>query len=450
MAESLSRRGVLGAGALVAGAIPGLVMGSSLPAASWRKVLGANDRIRIGVIGTGGQGTYHVDDFAKIQKAGKENIEITRVCDVYRKRLDRAVKLIGGGADSGTMEYERIIEDKNVDAVLIATPDHWHTKMAIEAMRANKAVYCEKPLSLTIEQAIECRNVQRETKVAFQVGPQGTSEDRWWKARDLIQKGRIGRLVWSQGAYCRNSREGQFNWAIDKAAGPSSPKESPNYIDWDRWLGHQWGLAPKIDYNADHFFRFRKYYAYNGGVATDLMFHRLAPLLIAANGPEGQYPYKVSASGGRFIENDGRDIGDTMLLTIDYRNPDHTVLLVSVMVNDVGVPDIVRGQYGQMEPDGDGWRLKGQGAWTAEFLKANADLLKEKSEEDMSKGVRISSEPRRNLKENWFDTIRGTSKAFCNIELGTAAMVAIKMGVESFRQNKTFLWDAKAEKVVQA
>lgn len=449
MSEGMSRRGVLGA-AMAAGALPAMGFGSSLGAASWRKISGANDRIRIGVIGTGGQGTYHVNDFAAIQKLGKENIEITHVCDVYRKRLDNAVKIIGGNSNSGTMEYERLIENKDIDAVLIATPDHWHTKIAIEAMRAGKAVYCEKPLSLTIEQALECRNVQRETKAVFQVGPQGTSEDRWWKAQDLIRKGRIGKVVWSQGAYCRNSREGQFNWAIDKSAGPNAAKDSADFIDWDRWLGHKWGLAPKIDYNADHFFRFRKYYAYNGGVATDLMYHRLAPLLIAVAGPDGQYPYKVQTAGGRYVENDGRDIGDTMLLTVDYRNPDHTVLLVSVMINDIGVPDLVRGQFGQMEPDGDGWKLTGQNAWAAEFIKNNADLMKDAKKDEASKGVKIASGARRNLKENWFDAIRGKDKPHCGIELGCATMVAIKMGVESFRQNKTLMWDAKAEKVVQA
>ncbi len=440
----LTRRGFVRSTAALAAA-------SSLPASSWARLAGANERIRIGVIGTGGGiGLHHVRELAKIQREARENIEITHVCDVYRRRLSQAVREIGGSESSGVIEYERLLDNKDLDAVLIATPDHWHTKMAIDAMQAGKDVYCEKPLSLTIEQAIECRNVQRKTGRILQVGPQGTSEDRWWKAREAIAAGRIGPPIWSQGSYCRNSREGQFNWAIDPDAGPQNPPGADGYIDWDRWLGHQWGLAPKIPWNPDHFFRFRKYYAYNGGVATDLMYHRLAPLLLAIAGPDGQYPYRVSASGGRYIENDGRDIGDTMLLTVDYREPvAHTVLLISVMVNDVGVADVIRGQHGQMEPDKDGWRLTGQRAWAEEFLKANADLIKERKE-GQSHSVTLPAGPRRNHKENWFDAIRGKAKVHCNIELGCSTMVAIKMGVESFRQNKTFLWDAKAEKVVTA
>src|ERR1043166_3435792 len=145
-------------------------LAASLPALSWGRILGANDRLNIGVIGTGGQGTYHVDNFMGI--SSKENLMVTRVCDVYRRRLNNAISKIKGNDASGTMEYERILDDKDINAVLIATPDHWHTKIAIEAMQAGKDVYCEKPLSLTVEQAIECRNAVHRTKKLQQVGPQ--------------------------------------------------------------------------------------------------------------------------------------------------------------------------------------------------------------------------------------------------------------------------------------
>ncbi|MBL8962919.1 MAG: Gfo/Idh/MocA family oxidoreductase [Phycisphaeraceae bacterium] len=425
----------------------------AMPALSWGRIMGSNDRITIGVIGTGGMGTVHVEDFLKIQKSGTENIEVIRVCDVYRRRLNNAVRLIGGSESSGSMEYERVIDDRDVSAVLIATPDHWHTKMAIEAMDAGKDVYCEKPLSLTIEQAIECRDAVRRTGRVLQVGPQGTSEDRWWKAREIIGSGKIGRVVWSQGAYCRNSREGQFNWRIDPDAGPSSPSGGDGYIDWDRWLGHRWGLAPKIEWNADHFFRFRKYYAYNGGVATDLMYHRLAPLLIAIAGPNGQYPRRVSASGGLYIENDGRDIGDTMILNVDYDAPyegasGHTVTLASVMVNDVGLEDAIRGQYGTLRPRGGGWSLTEQSAWAKEFRAANAQAGISSEAKPGEASLEIASGSRRNHKENWFDAIRGKAQPHCNIELGCATMVAIKMGVESFRRSQTLVWDARKEAAV--
>ncbi len=418
-----------------------------------RRVIGANDRINIGVIGTGGQGTYHVDNFMGM--AGKENIVVSKVCDVYRRRLNNAISKIKGGEGSGTMEYERILDDKSIDAVLIATPDHWHTKIAIEAMEAGKDVYVEKPLSLTIEQAIACREAVKRTKRVLQVGPQGTSEDRWWKAGEAIRAGRIGKPVWSQAGYCRNSREGQFNWHIDPDASPSA--KGDGYVDWDRWLGHKHGLAQNIAWNPDHFFRFRKYWAYNGGVATDLMYHRLAPLLIALKGADGEYPTRVVAAGGQYIEKDGRDIPDSFLLMIDYPS-EHTIVLASVMTNDVALGDMIRGQRGTMEPKGSGWVVKEQGTWAAEFRKSNKDLIKtlteknDKGEErplgDGRASFDLPAGASRGHVENWLDGIRGKDKLHCNIDLGCSVMVAIKMGVESYRQQKMMKWDAKAERAV--
>lgn len=447
----VSRRAFLKA----SGAAVGLSM---LPAASWARVLGANERIKIGVVGVGGQGSSHVQAIVKSSPA--DNVLCTHVCDVYRKRLNAAIQLIGGEESSGTMEYERLIENKDLDAILIATPDHWHTKIAIEAMEAGKDVFCEKPLSLTVEQAIECRNAVKRTKRVLQVGPQGTSEDRWWKAREAIAAGRIGKVVWSQAAYCRNSRTGQFNWTIDPSAGPSG--QGDDYVDWDRWLGHRWGLAPKIDWNADHFFRFRKYWAYNGGVATDLMYHRLAPLLIAITGRDGEYPLRVTAAGGQYIEKDGRDIGDTLLLMIDYPS-EHTIVLASVMVNDVGLEDVIRGQYGTMRPatvnNTAGWKFSEQRVWAKEFRAANKDYVEEmvmtdekgrevpkpahgKAEFEMEGGTA------RSHFQNFLDAIRSEAPLNCNIDLGCSTMVAIKMGVEAYRQKKVMSWDATGEKVV--
>lgn len=431
-----------------------LTAAAAFPASSWARILGSNDRINIGVIGTGGMGTVHVESLVK--KSAAENIAVTRVCDVYRKRLNRAVSIIKGDQNSGSIEYERILDDKSVNAVLIATPDHWHTKIAIEAMEAGKDVYVEKPLSLTIEQAIACRDAVKRTGRVLQVGPQGTSEARWRVGREAIKAGRIGKPVWSQAGYCRNSRNGQFNWDIDKDAGPSGSGD--NYIDWDRWLGHKHGLAPSIPYNADHFFRFRKYWAYNGGVATDLMYHRLAPLLIAITGENGEYPTRVVAAGGQYIEKDGRDIPDSFMLMIDYPS-EHTIVLVSVMTNDVPLGDMIRGQHGTMEPAGNGWSFKEQGVWAPEFRKANADKItvkkikddKGKEKEDPSPGnatFTLDAKDGRDHEDNWLDAIRGKAKVNCNIDLGCSTMVAIKLGVESFRQQKMMKWDPKAEKAI--
>src|SRR5262245_1209835 len=224
MNSGLSRRRFIQSMAATAGAA------YLMPAASWARVRGSADRLVFGIIGTGGQGSHHVRDL--VGRGERDNVVVKKVCDVYRRRLNKNISTIKGDEKSGTMEYREVLDDKDINAVVIATPDHWHTKIAIEAMEAGKDVYCEKPLSLTVEQAIQCRNAVKRTGRTLQVGPQGTSDPSTWAAREAIGKGRIGKVVWSQSAYCRNSTEGQFNWHIDPDAGPQNDHGAEGYVDW--------------------------------------------------------------------------------------------------------------------------------------------------------------------------------------------------------------------------
>jgi len=402
-----------------------------LPSLSFARILGSNERLNVAFIGTGGMGTSHASNLAK--RIESENVNITHVCDVYRKRLIAAAKITGGVP---TMEYREILDSNDVDAVVIATPDHWHTKIAIEAMESGKDVYCEKPLSHTIEQALECRDAVHRTGRILQVGPQGTSSGTTWAAQDAIKNDRIGKISWSQASYCRNSRGGQFNWPIDGDAGPHQAKDRDGYVWWDRWLGHEWKLAPKIDWNADHFFRFRKYLVYNGGLATDLLYHRLAPFLRAIEGSNGAYPSRVVASGGIYLEKDERDIPDTFLMVADYPN-EHSIVLASVMTNDVGLPTIIRGQHGTMFLD-DGPKLVGQGTWAEEFKAKNGGVME----------AILERPPRRDHMGNFFDAIRNGDELACNVNLGCATMVGIKMAVDALQQDKVLRWNEQNEKVV--
>jgi predicted dehydrogenase len=393
-------------------------------------VIGANDRIHFGVIGCGGMGTGHLSSL--VRKGADENIDVLAVSDVYQRRLTRAKGICKG---EGHIDYRRLLERKEVDAVLIATPDHWHAKIAMDAMDTGKHVYVEKPMTHTVEQAIALRDAVKRTGRTLQVGPNGTSNDSYWKGREAIEAGRIGPVTWAHASYNRNARTCLFNehQKIDPTAGPDRSGE--DYIDWDMWLGHQWGLAPRIPWNAEHFFRFRKYFPYNGGVATDLLYHKLAPLLLTIVGPNGEYPLRVNANGGLYIEKDGRDIPDTFLMTADFPSQ-WSIFLVSTLTNDAGIPDRVYGKYGTME-------LGGEPA-----LRYNGDFKEEfKARNDGREEVKIPIEPRRDLEGNFIDVLRGKSALHCNVDLGAATMVAIKMAVESYRQSRTMLWDSTAETV---
>ncbi len=419
MADDLTRR------AFVAAAATGVL------ALSTNRAYGANGRIRMAVIGCGGMGTGHVGSLVK--RTEKDNVQVVGVCDVYQKRIERAKKIASA---EGYSDYRKILDRKDVDAVLIATPDHWHGKITIEAMEAGKNVYCEKPMTHTVEQAIAVRDAARRLKKILQVGPNATASDGYWQASEAIKAGRIGKVTWAQGSYNRNARDCLFNThqKIDPTAGPD--KAGEDHIDWDMWLGHKYGLAPKIDWNPEHFFRFRKYWPYNGGVATDLLYHKLAPLLIALAGPNGAYPSRVTGSGGLYVEKDGRDIPDVFMMTADYPQ-EFSVFLVSTLTNDTQIPDRIYGKHGTMEIGGE------------PLLKFNGDFKPEfQAKNDGKDEVKIPIKPRADMVGNFLDVIRGNGQLNCNVELGTATMVAIKLAVESYRQRKVMNWDAKTEKVV--
>lgn len=395
--------------------------------------IGANDRIRFAVIGCGGMGTGHLNSLVK--RSSADNIEVAAVSDVYQRRLTRAKKIC---QQEGYLDYRRVLDRKDIDAVLIATPDHWHAKISIEALESGKHVYVEKPMTHTVEQALQLRNTVRRTGKVLQVGPNGTANDSYWKAHDAIKAGRIGKVTWAQGSYNRNARICLFNdhQKIDPTAGPDRAGE--DFVDWDMWLGHQWNLAPKIPWNPEHFFRFRKYWPYNGGVATDLLYHKLAPLLIAISGPNGEPPLRVNANGGLYIEKDGRDIPDTFLMTADYPS-DWSLFLVSTLTNDAGLSDRIYGKFGTIDLGGEP-HLRVNGPYAEEFKALN----------DGKEEARIAIQARRDLEGNFIDVLRGKDKLACNVELGAATMIAIKLAVESYRQRKTMIWDAQKEQVVTA
>jgi predicted dehydrogenase len=421
---SLSRRTFLKSSALAAGAL-------ALPASSYSAIVGANDRIGIAVIGCGGMGTGHLQSLVK--RGETDNLKVVAVSDVYQRRLTRATAICHG---DGYPDYRKLLDREDLDAVLIATPDHWHAKISIDAMAAGKHVYVEKPMTHTVEQALQLRDAVMRSGKVLQVGPNGTANDSYWVAHEAIQAGRIGKVTWAHASYNRNARHCLFNehQKIDPTAAPD--KSGEDHIDWDMWLGWKWGLAPKIPWNPEHFFRFRKYWPYNGGVATDLLYHKLAPLLIAIAGPNGEYPQRVNASGGLYIEKDGRDIPDTFLMTADYPS-EWSLFLVSTLTNDAGLPDRIYGKHGTME-------LGGEPA-----LRFNGDFKDEfKASNDGKEEVRLPVQQRRDLEGNFIDVLRGKDRLACNAQLGCATMVAIKMAVESYRQRRTMLWNAKHQKVV--
>ncbi|HKV41125.1 MAG TPA: Gfo/Idh/MocA family oxidoreductase [Blastocatellia bacterium] len=429
MSDKLNRRQFVKS-AVGAGAALG-VLAKANPARGG--IRGANDRINIGLIGCGGRGDALLKWVTQTGLMPNTPAQVVAVCDVYAKRrrkFQEAAKCDGYG------DYREILARKDVDAVIIATPDHWHGKMALDAIANGKDVYLEKPMTHTIEEARLVHEAVKKTGRVLQVGSQTTSSDQWWKARKAMQDGMIGKLIMSQGSYHRNSTNGEWNWRIDPNAGPNG--KGDDHIDWDMWLGD----APKRAYDADRFFRFRKYWDYSGGIATDLFYHVMAPLNLCWG--EAQFPYRVAGTGGIYIFKDEREVPDTFMLAADYARG-HSVILSSTMANDQHIPGLLRGHEGtiMIVPEG---RFEDK----VDSISVTPQMLaKSKFKEKYGTiEVVLECEPRESHMENFLRCVRTRETPVLDALTGYKALTAIQMSVQSYREGRVLFFDEEKQRVV--
>ena len=262
------------------------------------RTFGANDHIQLALIGAGIQGQG--DTRSAIQVPG---VKLVAVADCYQGRLDHAKEMWGDDIFT-TKHYEEILSRKDVDAVLIATPDHWHKQASIDAMKAGKDVYCEKPMIHLYSDGPEMIETAKSTGRIIQIGSQRVSSQVYAKAKELLAAGAIGELNLVNARWDRNSAMGAWNYTVPLDANEQT-------CDWPRFLG----TAPKIPWNAEHFFQWRKWKAYGSGVAGDLFVHLFSGthFITGAKGPT-----RAVASGALRFWKDGRDAPDVMLGIFDY------------------------------------------------------------------------------------------------------------------------------------
>ncbi len=259
---------------------------------------GANDKINIALIGAGGMGTQDTLTALKIP-----GIKLVAICDLYDGRLEDAKKKWGADLFT-TRSYKEILNRKDVDAVIIGTPDHWHQRISIDAMKAGKHVYCEKPMVHGISEGPAVIKAQLETGKIFQVGSQGVSSLGNEKARQLLKDGAIGDLNYAEGFWARHSPTGAWQYPIPADASPAN-------VDWDTFVSN----TTKRPFDATRFFRWRNYLDYGTGMAGDLFVHLFSSLHFITN---SYGPNKIYSSGGLRYWKDGREVPDVLLGTFDY------------------------------------------------------------------------------------------------------------------------------------
>ncbi len=376
-------------------------------------VLGANERIRLGVIGVGERGTQLAREAAACP-----GTELVAFADIYSRRLEDAKKL---GANAQTFaDYRQMLDDKSIDAVVIATPHHLHAESFIAALDAGKHVYQEKTMAFTVEDAKLMRAAYaRAGKRAVQIGHQQCSSGQVLDAKNYLASGSVGKVTAIQGRMYRNTPHGKPQWQR-----PLYPDMTPENLAWQSFLGG----APARDFDADRYVNWRLFWDYSGGNVHENMCQQIA-FWYKAMGLT--IPHSVAMTGGIYLWKDGREVPDTMHVSMEH---DEEILFSwdsGFGNNQPGVTEEVLGT--------DGTIVKGQ---QIRYLPQKVN--RPEGSEMLGQSV---TQPRAHM-QNFLDAIRTGKETNCPFEVGYRVSIACRMAVASYWSGRTVRWDPAAEEIV--
>lgn len=375
---------------------------------------GANERIGVGFIGTGGRCKAHIKCIEGL--AGDGIAKPVAVCDVYRPRLLEASTL----ADNAKMydAHEELLQNKDVDVVCVASPDAHHAQMTIDAMKAGKDVFCEKPLThwSQFEKAKEIAEISRKTGKLVQVGTQYLADDNYPEIVRMVKEGMIGKPVHVQCSYFRRGDWGERMPIPDPSARPGPD------LDWKRFLGD----SPEVPYSVSRFFQWRLYWDYAGGPATDLLVHAYTPVFRIL---ELDYPTRVMGGGGT-LQYD-REVPDQCNIIADYEDGP-CVVMTNSLSNHVPQETCIRGTDGLISWSFQGSNTK-KGFRVVPFEKGKSEIFVPWSGFGDTK----------KLWKNLLDCMRTRETPACPIEIALKVQAPLSMGILSHRENKVVLFDAQ-------
>jgi len=400
----------------------------TLPAKS--RIIGANDRINVGFIGCGGRMNTHI---RRVMERNKErgDVQAVAVNDIWDKRTQRAREATGVDERSVYHDYREICARPDVDVVVIASPDHWHHPQAMEALRQGKDVYLEKPMTYTVDEAREIADTVKATGRVLQVGSQYTSMDHFWKAKKAIADGLIGEVMWASGGFGRNrNQRGEWNYAID-------PEATEKTLDWKQFIGS----APKRAFDPERYFRWRKYWDYSGGIATDLFYHTVSPLLLTIG---GEFPLRVTSSGGIYKQKD-REVPDTFFMNVDY--PSWTMQLACSVGSGVGAPLVVHGSQATIFLAQNSESLTNTQIEIVPDQEYREEFTKKTGKDALKIDVQPVPRGGHPHMDNFLECVRSRQEPNLPARLGYQAMAAIGMGVQAYRQSEVLFFDRRKEKV---
>lgn len=423
------------------------VVGTTTAAGARRSglVQGANDRIRLGFIGIGGMGRGHLGNFMD-----RSDVEVVVVCDVWGFARDRARKMTEEqphGPAEVESDFRRVLERKDVDAVVIAAPDHWHALPMIMACEAGKDVYVEKPISHNIVEGRKMVEAARTHKRVVQVGTQQRSGLHFQEAVDIVRSGKIGKVA----------RVDTWNYSNESPMGIGSPADGapPGDLDWDFWLGP----APRVTFNPNRFIgTFRWFWDYAGGMMTDWGVHLLDIVQWAM---EVEAPTRISAAGGKLVLQDNRETPDTLDVLFEY--PEFVATYSNRKTNaytpdDHGYGITFYGTDGTLFVDRSGYDLYPELGGAAEAPEPAYLRLQETGRPSWSRGRRVevgraqrTSGPGADQNEphieNFLECMRTRERPISDIEIGHRSTSTCLLGNIAYRTRRTITWDAAQEEI---
>jgi len=402
-----------------------------------------SDTVRFGIIGIGMQGSGLLQNASSLPGA-----ECVAACDLYDGRHNVAKEIVGKPIPT-TRRYQDLLDNKEIDCIINATPDHWHKQIVVDCCNAGKDVYCEKPMTHGVSEGFEMIAAAQKNNRIVQVGSQRVSSIVYAKAKELIAAGAIGDVHTVESMMGRNEPNGAWVY-------PPPPDLSPQTMDWDTWLG----TAPKVPFNPLHFARWRCWQAYGSGVAGDLMVHLLSGIHFA--GGITQPPQRAMATGGLFRFTDGRDFPDVHCVLYDY--PQFPVVIRLTLACDT--PEITRflGTGGMLEvagseltlttqdgaDHGPGWyygsfpknlREEYEKKWHAEN---DARVAKYGTETTTFRAPSNYDDGKPHMR-NFFDAVRTRKPVVEDAVFGNNAAIACHMANTSYFKKSVAVWDAGAK-----
>jgi len=384
---------------------------SFLVAGATAVAMAAGDRIRTGIIGAGGRGQYHVAQFKEV------GAEMAAVCDVYEPNLQAGLKAASTGAKPYT-NYKKLLEDKSLDAVVIATPDHWHAQMTIDAVEAGKDVYVEKPMVHKIEEGFRVIEAVRRTKRVVQVGMQRRSYDVYQDAKQIMDSGVVGevRLVNSWWLNYSNIRQ----------------KSLAGNLDWQQWLGS----APKRELDPARFFNWYYFWDYSGGLMVGQAAHVVDAIHWMMN---SKYPRAVTCAGGQ-VNLPGVEVPDTTSMAIEYPENYLAVFTLGYKAMHYAFSNDQLNQYHGSKARFDIGR-EGYTLWP------QSNDIDMKPSKVVKKPGTFEPATRAHIR-NFLECIKTRQDPHATVEMGNWTAVVLCMAMESMRKGRRMRWDGSKRDMV--